>query len=422
MDYEISEQAVLAACLRDDSGLSSAKACELLTESDFSTQAHQKIFNLINQKHDINEVDVCIELPECSKEAVALSERYGGGKVDRYVEQLVSSRNQRITDLALKEAMDALNQGTSVENIAGQFNSKVAKALSSGSGQSKVGNAVRNARDEFFAIDDGNSTAVSTGFKTLDFAFGGGFQRGRLYALGARPGIGKSALAIQFSHQVASKGYRVAYASLEMSATECAGRMLVRDSMVYRPRKKGDLTELKRQKIEESVNRMSSLPLTFKDDNKATLDSFRAFLFQERAKGDLGLAVIDYLQLLSAHGFKSRTQEVDFISRSLKQLAMELDVPILALSQLNRNLETAGRDPMLSDLRESGAIEQDCDTAMLLSVHKDDDEDEESLDQPIEVIKCHIAKNRGGQNGLDELLDFDKAHGLFSVNLETRLN
>jgi len=76
---------------------------------------------------------------------------------------------------------------------------------------------------------------------------------------------------------------------------------------------------------------------------------------------------------------------------------------------------------MLSDLRESGAIEQDCDTAMLLSVHKDDD-DEESLDQPTEVIKCNIAKNRGGQNGLDELLDFDKAHGLFSVHLETRLN
>ena len=420
MDYEISEQAVLAACLRDESGLASAKACELLTEADFSSEAHQKIFNLINQKHDINEVDVAIELPECSEEALALGERYGGGKVDRYVEQLVSSRNKRITDLALKEAMDALNQGTSVEQIAGQFNSKVAKALSSGSGQSKVGSAVKKARDEFFAIDEGNSTAVSTGFKTLDFAFGGGFQRGRLYALGARPGIGKSALAIQFSNQVASKGYRVAYASLEMSATECAGRMLVRDSMVYRPRKKGDLTESKRQKIEESVNRMSSLPLTFKDDNKATLDSFRAFLFQERAKGDLGLAVIDYLQLLSAHGFKSRTQEVDFISRSLKQLAMELDVPILALSQLNRNLETANRDPMLSDLRESGAIEQDCDTAMLLSVYKDEEED--SLDQPTEVIKCNIAKNRGGQNGLDELLDFDKAHGLFSVHLETRLN
>lgn len=420
MDYQVSEQAVLSACLRDETGLSSAKACERLSEVDFSSEAHQKIFNLITQRHDVNEVDITIELPEFAKEALALGERYGGGSVDRYIDQLVSSRNRRITDLALKEAMDSLNQGSSVESIAGQFNGKVAKALSSGSGQSKVGSAVKKARDEFFAIDDGNSTAVSTGFKTLDFAFGGGFQRGRLYALGARPGIGKSALAIQFSHHIASKGYRVAYASLEMSATECAGRMLVRDSMVYRPRKKGDLTDLKREKINESVNRMNSLPLTFKDDNKATLDSFRGFLFQERARGDLGLAVIDYLQLLSAHGFKSRTQEVDFISRSLKQLAMELDVPILALSQLNRNLESANRDPMLSDLRESGAIEQDCDTAMLLSVHKEDEED--SLEESTEVIKCHIAKNRGGQNGLDELLDFDKAHGLFSVNIETRLN
>ncbi len=420
MDYQVSEQAVLSACLRDETGLSSAKACERLSEVDFSSEAHQKIFNLITQRNDVNEVDITIELPEFAKEALALGERYGGGSVDRYIDQLVSSRNRRITDLALKEAMDSLNQGSSVESIAGQFNGKVAKALSSGSGQSKVGSAVKKARDEFFAIDDGNSTAVSTGFKTLDFAFGGGFQRGRLYALGARPGIGKSALAIQFSHHIASKGYRVAYASLEMSATECAGRMLVRDSMVYRPRKKGDLTDLKREKINESVNRMNSLPLTFKDDNKATLDSFRGFLFQERARGDLGLAVIDYLQLLSAHGFKSRTQEVDFISRSLKQLAMELDVPILALSQLNRNLESANRDPMLSDLRESGAIEQDCDTAMLLSVHKEDEED--SLEESTEVIKCHIAKNRGGQNGLDELLDFDKAHGLFSVNIETRLN
>lgn len=420
MDYQVSEQAVLSACLRDETGLSSAKACERLSEVDFSSEAHQKIFNLITQRHDVNEVDITIELPEFAKEALALSERYGGGSVDRYIDQLVSSRNRRITDLALKEAMDSLNQGSSVESIAGQFNGKVAKALSSGSGQSKVGSAVKKARDEFFAIDDGNSTAVSTGFKTLDFAFGGGFQRGRLYALGARPGIGKSALAIQFSHHIASKGYRVAYASLEMSATECAGRMLVRDSMVYRPRKKGDLTDSKREKINESVNRMNNLPLTFKDDNKATLDSFRGFLFQERARGDLGLAVIDYLQLLSAHGFKSRTQEVDFISRSLKQLAMELDVPILALSQLNRNLESANRDPMLSDLRESGAIEQDCDTAMLLSVHKEDEED--SLEESTEVIKCHIAKNRGGQNGLDELLDFDKAHGLFSVNLPSRLN
>lgn len=420
MDYQVSEQAVLSACLRDETGLSSAKACERLSEVDFSSEAHQKIFNLITQRHDVNEVDITIELPEFAKEALALGERYGGGSVDRYIDQLVSSRNRRITDLALKEAMDSLNQGSSVESIAGQFNGKVAKALSSGSGQSKVGSAVKKARDEFFAIDDGNSTAVSTGFKTLDFAFGGGFQRGRLYALGARPGIGKSALAIQFSHHIASKGYRVAYASLEMSATECAGRMLVRDSMVYRPRKKGDLTDSKREKINESVNRMNNLPLTFKDDNKATLDSFRGFLFQERARGDLGLAVIDYLQLLSAHGFKSRTQEVDFISRSLKQLAMELDVPILALSQLNRNLESANRDPMLSDLRESGAIEQDCDTAMLLSVHKEDEED--SLEESTEVIKCHIAKNRGGQNGLDELLDFDKAHGLFSVNLPSRLN
>ena len=222
-------------------------------------------------------------------------------------------------------------------------------------------------------MNAGESSAITTSIPSLDMVLeGGGFMPGKLYCIGARPGIGKSALAIHFSHEIAKLGYRVAYASLEMSATECSSRLLTRESGVPRPRKAGDLLPAHRERLEDATKRMRHWPITFKDDNKATLDSFRGFLAQERVKGDVGLAVIDYLQLLSAPGHDSRVQEVSHISRSLKQMSMELDVPILALSQLNRALETQNRKPMLSDLRESGSIEQDCDCAFLLSSENKD--------------------------------------------------
>jgi len=160
---------------------------------------------------------------------------------------------------------------------------------------------------------------------------------------------------------------------------------------------------------------MKHWPITFKDDAEATLDSFRAFLVQERAKGGVGLAVIDYLQLLSAPGYDSRVQEVSYLSRSLKQISMELEIPILALSQLNRALEAQNRKPMLSDLRESGSIEQDCDTAFLLS--------SESKDNPLkEKIRVHVAKNRGGENDLCTFVEFQKSLGRFQAHQEPSLN
>ena len=413
MDYHKSEQAVLSACLRDETNLSSAIALERLTDEDFSSQAHKAIFRLIGSRSELNEVDVSIELPEYASEAIELADRYGGGQVDRYVDQLVDSRNRRITERALMESFDLHREGKSAEEIAGGFNLRVARALSQGKGQVQAGKAAKEAFSEFLAIDAGDSSAITTTFPKLDRALAGGFTPGRLYCIGARPGVGKSAFAIHFSHEIAKRGYRVCYASLEMSASECAGRLLSRESGVARPRRAGDLLPAHRKKLESATRRMQGWPITFKDDNKATLDSFRAFLAQERAKGKVGLAVIDYLQLLSAPGFESRVQEVSHISRSLKQISMELQIPILALSQLNRQLESQGRRPMLSDLRDSGSIEQDCDTAFLLSVEK-------KIDPTRDKILCHVAKNRGGETDTFTHLTFEKSLGIFST--EARLH
>lgn len=410
MDFLVSEQAVLAACLRDDTNLSTATAVERLTEEDFSSPAHQAIFRLIAERSELNEVDVAIELPEYSSEALELAEKYGGGQVERYVDQLVESRNRREVERAIMVSSDMLKQNKQSDEIASEFNLRVAKALASGKGQVKVGPATKEAHSEFLSIDAGESSAVSTGFKRLDFCLSGGFQPGKLYVLAARPGVGKSGLALHFSHEIAKRGYRASYASLEMSASECAGRLLSRESGVARPRMKGDLLPAHRKKLEDATKRMQGWPITFKDDNKATLDSIRAFLAQERVKGDVGLAVIDYLQLVSAPGYDSRVQEITAISRSLKQISMELQIPVLALSQLSRQCEINNRKPMLSDLRDSGSIEQDADCVFLLSV---DDKVDETKDR----INCHIAKNRGGETDLKVMLGFEKSTGNWTTSL-----
>jgi replicative DNA helicase len=417
VNYSVSEKAVLSACLADETHLSSAIALESLTEEDFTSPARQAIFALIAKQSDVNEVDVAIELPQYASEAIELSEMHGGGRVDRYVEHLVTTRNRRIAEKALFHGLDALkNPVLSVEEVAGTFNMQVAKALSQGKGQVQVGKAVKEAYSEFLAIDAGDSSAISTGFTKLDYALeGGGFMPGKLYCIGARPGVGKSALAIHFSHEIAKLGYRVAYASLEMSASECSGRLLTRESRVARPRTKEVLLPAHKKRLEDATKRMTSWPITFKDDNQATLDSFRAFLAQERVKGDVGLAVIDYLQLLSAPGHDSRVQEVSHISRSLKQISMELQVPILALSQLNRQLESQNRKPILSDLRESGSIEQDCDAAFLVSK-------EEELDATRDKIRFHVAKNRGGETDQTIFLTFEKSLGSFEQFSTPSLN
>ena len=145
------------------------------------------------------------------------------------------------------------------------------------------------------------------------------------------------------------------------------------------------------------------------------MDSFRAFLAQEVIQGQVGLAVVDYLQLLSAPGHDSRVQEVSHISRTLKQTAMELDVPILALSQLNRALESQNRKPVISDLRESGSIEQDADCVFLLS--RDDDGEDHNLRK----IHFNVAKNRNGES-MATKMDFAPASGRFNLSVSPVLN
>jgi replicative DNA helicase len=247
-----------------------------------------------------------------------------------------------------------------------------------------------------------------------------GLHEGELIVLAARPGCGKTSLALNIAAQAALRSkVGVAIFSLEMPEDQLAMRLLASETRVDMKRiREGRLSGAHMEKIQQVASKLWNAPLFI--DDSGSLSSFDLRTKVRRLGSrlltldpphKLGLVVIDYLQLMHQRGSESRQQEVQEISRSLKALAKELSLPVIALSQLNRKVEerrgSKGK-PMLSDLRESGAIEQDAD--VVLFIHKDNDEDEsgssgKAQGQDVELI---IAKQRNGPTGSVPLLLFSE--------------
>ena len=247
---------------------------------------------------------------------------------------------------------------------------------------------------------------TSTGFLKLD-EMTGGFHRGELIILAARPSMGKTALALNIAHHVACKLHQpVAIFSLEMSNDSLLTRMLCASARVDSQHfRRGYLVEADRRKLREAANDLVGAPLYIDDTAGVHLMDMHAKLRRlKQQSGELGLVIVDYLQLMSGHGrFENRNQEVSTISRGMKMLAKELDCPMLVLSQLSRAPETRVGDhrPQLSDLRESGSIEQDADLVVFIfreEVYKKDREDLKGLAELI------IAKQRNGPIGIANLV------------------
>ena len=149
MDFQVAEQAVLAGCLRDESGECAALALERLTDEDFVNPTHQKIFDLVGKFTPLNEVDVAIHMPELALDAVSIAEKHGGGSIYRYIDHLIESRNLRSVEKAILFAQDEIKEGKSAEDVAGSFTTRVAKSISKGRGQVKCGSAGNEAYSEF---------------------------------------------------------------------------------------------------------------------------------------------------------------------------------------------------------------------------------------------------------------------------------
>ena len=259
-------------------------------------------------------------------------------------------------------------------------------------------------------------TGTPSGFRDID-DLTGGFQAGNLIVLAARPSMGKSALVCNIAENAALAGFPVALFSLEMSESELAQRFVASQAKVPGDDlRRGRVAETRWPKILEASGRLSEAPLYVDDSSDTSVLEIRAksrrLHHQLEERGGLGLIVIDYLQLLRHEGrVESRVEQVGQVSRGLKSLARELKVPVIALSQLSRNVEQRAGDkkPILSDLRESGQVEQDADLVMF--IYREEYYNREST-RPGEA-DIIVAKHRNGPVG-DVTLTFQKQYPKFS--------
>jgi replicative DNA helicase len=263
-----------------------------------------------------------------------------------------------------------------------------------------------NHLEELFERGD-TITGLATGYDDLDEVLSG-LQPSNLVVVGARPAMGKSAFALGMAAHAALQARRpVLFFSLEMSHLDLTTRLIASEARVDSSRmRNGRLAEADWPKISHAIGRLAEAPLFIDDNPQLTIMEIRAKARRLKAKeGDLGLVVVDYLQLMTGRGSaENRQVEISEISRGLKVLARELECPVVALSQLSRQLEQrADKRPMLSDLRESGAIEQDADVVMFLyrdSVYNPDSPDNGTA----EIL---VSKHRSGPTAMIRLAWLD---------------
>ena len=247
------------------------------------------------------------------------------------------------------------------------------------------------------ARNGGDLTGLSTGFKDLDYLLTG-MHGGELLLVAARPAMGKTAFVLNIIHSLAvMKKIPCAMFSLEMSKEELVSRMIAIDAMVdSRKMRLADLSDDEWDKLMESTEAISNSPLYIFDNSSVTMSEIRSQCRKLKQNHDIKLVVLDYLQLMSSnHKVESRQTFIADVSRSLKTLARELEIPVIALSQLSRSVEgRTGNKPVLSDLRESGAIEQDADVVMF--IYSDEYYNPETTKYP-KMAEIIVAKNRKGQ-------------------------
>jgi len=419
------ERAVLGAILADNAVI--ANVAEVVGADDFSSPAHSQIWQAVialdGKQQKIDHLTLAEELKIRGQLAQVGGPPYLMG-LDLQVPfahnavqyaQIVKDRATRrglqgvgreIMELASQEAGDLRELVDEAERRIFQIAQK--KRTGELKGMTELMEGALELLEKMSASSTG-ITGLSTGFVDLDNQLTG-LHPGELIILAARPGIGKTSLAMNMAlHAAKAENKSVGIFSLEMPATQLILRLLATSARVDMKKLRGGrLTQHDQEKLQEAANELYNLKLFI--DESGALGSFDLRAKARRLKQrqpDLSLIVIDYLQLMHQSGrVESRQLEVSEISRSLKQLAKELELPIIALSQLNRKVEERkGGKPMLSDLRESGAIEQDADVVMF--IHRDDSGEEDGAPQPMRSVmpvELIIAKQRNGPVGSIDLM------------------
>ncbi|WP_227395031.1 replicative DNA helicase [Jeotgalibacillus aurantiacus] len=430
------EMAVLGAIFLEPQSLISAQ--EILMPEDFYRSAHQRIFEVMVRLSDRGKA---IDLVTVTEELSAMKELEDVGGISyltdlagfvptaanvEYYAHIVEEKAllRRLIRTATTIAQDGYAREDEVETLLAEAERnimEVANRKNTSAFHSMKDVLVRTYDNiEMLNSTKGDITGIATGFNELD-RMTAGFQRNDLIIVAARPSVGKTAFALNIAQNVATKtGENVAIFSLEMGAEQLVMRMLCAEGNINAQNlRTGALTDEDWRKLTMAMGSLSNAGIYIDDTPGVRVQDIRAKCRRLKQEHGLGMILIDYMQLIHGTGKpgENRQQEVSEISRSLKGLARELEVPLIALSQLSRGVESRqDKRPMMSDLRESGSIEQDADIVAFL--YRDDYYDKESENQnTIEII---IAKQRNGPVGTVSLA-FIKEYNKF-VNLERRLD
>jgi replicative DNA helicase len=424
------ERFVLGSIMMDDSLF--VQVGGVLQAEDFALEKHRRIFLRMAELHErgerIDRVTVCNELlkhgqlESCDGLTYLISLDDGlprTSNVDGYVGIVRDKALLRRIIFASQKLIDRclIGEEEPEEILAGAEESLLKlNDLRGRAGLASPDDIIHEYEGGINAFLDPSKRikGISTGFVKLD-EMTGGFHPGELIILAARPAMGKTALALNIAQHVATAKNKqtVAVFSLEMSKESLLTRMLCSaarvDSQKFRA---GFLSQTERHRLQAAAAQLAGAPLFIDDSAGTNLMDIHAKLRRLKAEHGLGLAVIDYLQLMSGRGrFENRNQEISTLSRGLKMLAKELGAPILVISQLSRAPEVRQGDhrPQLSDLRESGSIEQDADVVAFIfreEVYKPDRED---LRGTAELL---LAKQRNGPTGKMNLV-FLRQHTKF---------
>jgi replicative DNA helicase len=398
------EQSILASLLERPEELD-AYLAELTVEH--FTGHHKGVYQAVLElKNEGKAASMTLVYPRCDSGTLALlaCHEVGTRTLAGHVQALIEQRRSERLQAILTECLQLAKTAPADEVIGGMSNRLLAL---SGGKRCTLEHIRATLKDTFttigYAMDHGGVTGLPTGYPELDLLTGG-MRGGNLTIIAGRPAMGKSALAVNIAEHVVMNGGKAAVFSLEMTGSELAMRILSSLSRVECSKmQSGQVSGWEFQNIGKSCAELSGKELYIIDRAGMTLEEIRLAACSRKAASGLDLVIVDYLQIMKCSAGQrrdNREREVAENSIGLKSLAKELDVPVIAIAQLNRGLEArAAKTPMLSDLRESGAIEQDAD--VVLFVHRPGYYTGDHASSDAEII---VAKNRHGPCGKVRLL------------------
>ncbi len=424
------ERALLGSIMLKPDGIH--EVTDLISADSFYVEKHRTIYramlDLVNAGNPIDLLSTANTLKEHNE-----LERAGGNS---YLGELVASTptsanlkyyaeivQKKAMMRALIEASSSIgelgyDESKDIEQLLDTAEKRIYEVTSSPTLRkfTAIREALGEAWERFDSLHKGEHElrGVPTGFASLDNILAG-FQRSDLIILAARPSMGKTALALDIARQTAIKyGTPVGIFSLEMSSQQLVDRMLSAEARVnaWKLRTGKIDTDEEFDRIRDAMERLSKAPIYIDDQPATNALGMRSVARRLKRESGIGLLIVDYLQLMTSPNARtsdSLTQQVTEISRSLKILARELDVPVLALSQLSRAIETRRGRPRLSDLRDSGSIEQDADVVMFIH---NEDRYKDNTEEKSNVAEILIEKHRNGPTGKVELY-FDAKRATF---------